>query len=148
MEAVLLMGVQAAGKSSFYQKNFFRTHLRINLDMLRTRRREQQIFDVCLASGQRFVIDNTNLTRSERARYVSAARASGFRTVGYYLQSQVEACLQRNRLRSGKECLPDRAILAAHRRLEIPTLAEGFDALFYVRIEGEEFTIEEWRHEV
>lgn len=30
MEAVLLIGVQATGKSSFYKERFFNTHIRIN----------------------------------------------------------------------------------------------------------------------
>jgi predicted kinase len=36
MEAVLLVGIQGAGKSTFYQQRFFDTHVRINLDMLKT----------------------------------------------------------------------------------------------------------------
>jgi len=38
MEAVIFVGLQAAGKSTFYRERFFDTHVRINLDMLRTRR--------------------------------------------------------------------------------------------------------------
>jgi hypothetical protein len=34
MEAVILTGIQAAGKSTFYQERFSGTHVRINLDML------------------------------------------------------------------------------------------------------------------
>ncbi|MBL8896636.1 MAG: ATP-binding protein, partial [Planctomycetes bacterium] len=33
MEAVLLIGIPASGKSSFYAERFASTHLRINLDM-------------------------------------------------------------------------------------------------------------------
>ena len=36
MEAVLFVGLQASGKSTFYRERFFRTHVRINLDMLKT----------------------------------------------------------------------------------------------------------------
>jgi predicted kinase len=49
MEIVILMGIPASGKSTFYQQRFSTTHLRINLDMLRTRRRECSLFDWCLA---------------------------------------------------------------------------------------------------
>jgi hypothetical protein len=48
MEAVIFIGLQAAGKSSFYLDRFFNTHIRINLDMLKTRHREQLIFQACL----------------------------------------------------------------------------------------------------
>ena len=33
MEMVLFVGIQATGKPSFYLERFFRTHVRINLDM-------------------------------------------------------------------------------------------------------------------
>jgi hypothetical protein len=35
MEAVLFVGNQATGKSGFYLERFFRTHVRINGDMLK-----------------------------------------------------------------------------------------------------------------
>ena len=41
MEAVILIGIQGAGKSTFYKDRFFNTHVRINLDMLKTRHREK-----------------------------------------------------------------------------------------------------------
>ncbi|HWE94100.1 MAG TPA: hypothetical protein VG269_09070 [Tepidisphaeraceae bacterium] len=39
MEAVIFCGVQGSGKSTFFRERFFDTHLRLNLDMLRTRHR-------------------------------------------------------------------------------------------------------------
>ena len=41
MELIIFIGLQAAGKSTFYKKNFSDIHIRINLDMLRTRHREK-----------------------------------------------------------------------------------------------------------
>jgi hypothetical protein len=38
METVLSIGVQGAGTTAFYRERFFDTHLRISLDMLRSRR--------------------------------------------------------------------------------------------------------------
>ena len=68
MEAVLFIGIQAAGKSTFYQQRFFKTHIRINLDMMKTRHRENRLLETCLAIKQPFVVDTTNPTRKERAR--------------------------------------------------------------------------------
>ena len=48
MEAVLFIGIQATGKSSFYLERFFRTHVRFNGDMLRTRHREELLVQACL----------------------------------------------------------------------------------------------------
>lgn len=74
MERVLFMGLQAVGKSTFYRTQFDRTHLRINLDMLKTRYRERRLFETCLDIRQRCVIDNTNPTPEDRARYSAPAR--------------------------------------------------------------------------
>jgi hypothetical protein len=38
-QAVIFVGMQASGKTSFYRQRFFETHLRISLDMARTRQR-------------------------------------------------------------------------------------------------------------
>jgi hypothetical protein len=48
MEAVLFVGNQATGKSSFYLERFFRAHVRINGDMLKTRHRENLLIKACL----------------------------------------------------------------------------------------------------
>ncbi len=55
MEAVLFIGIQATGKSSFYLERFSRTHVRINLDMLKTRHRETLLLKACLQGKIPFV---------------------------------------------------------------------------------------------
>ena len=41
MELILLIGIQASGKSTFFKRRYCDTHVRINLDMLKTRHREE-----------------------------------------------------------------------------------------------------------
>ena len=43
MEAVILVGIQAAGKSTFYRERFFGSYVQISLDLLRTRHRERSL---------------------------------------------------------------------------------------------------------
>jgi predicted kinase len=148
MECVVLIGVPASGKSTFFATRFAATHVRINLDMLRTRHREAELLATCLRVQQPFVVDNTNVTRIERARYLQAARAAGFRTAGYYLASRLADALPRNAARCGDARVPDVGVLDAAKRLELPARAEGFDALHYVRVEGGAFVVEDWRDEV
>ena len=74
MEAVLFMGIQGAGKSSYFRERFFSTHLRISMDLMKTRHREGRFLELCLESGMRFVVDNTNTTREERSRYILPAK--------------------------------------------------------------------------
>ena len=131
-EMILLIGLQGSGKSTFYRERFFTTHVRLNLDMLRTRRRETLLLDACLEGGTSLVIDNTNATIAARARYLTAARAAGFRCTGYFLDIPAAACLARNAARPPGQRVPPVAIYGTRKRLQPPIPQEGFDALFRV----------------
>lgn len=143
MEAVVFIGIPGSGKSSFYKERLFSTHVRISLDLLKTRRRERRFLEACLETGQKFVVDNTNPTVADRLRYIEAARAARYSVVGYYFQSSVEACLRRNSNRA--EWVPEVAILSIARKLELPTADEGFDTLSYVRLVDGRFVVEAWQ---
>jgi len=117
---------QASGKSTFYLHKFFNTHIRINLDMLRTRHREKLIFQACLAAKQSVVIDNTNPTRQDRGRYIEPAKSQAFSVHGYYMVTSLEGCLERNRIRADDLAVPEQAIRAIWKKMEKPRLDEGF----------------------
>ena len=149
MEAVIFIGIQGTGKSSFYWQKFFNTHVRINLDMLKTRHRFQLVLAACLQAGQPFVIDNTNVTKEVRAEFIAQSKAAGFRVVGYYFRSDIASALARNSGRVGSARVPDVGVLGTYNKLEIPQRDEGFDDLYYVRIDPEgNFQVEEWANEV
>ena len=145
MQAIIFCGIQASGKSTFYQQHFFHTHVRISLDLLRTRYRENLFLDACLRTQQRFVVDNTNPTAAERAKYVALAKAARYEVVGYYFSSAPREAVERNSLRMGKMKIPEKGIYGTLKRLEPPSYAEGFDQLYYVRIDGPgSFAVREW----
>ena len=144
MQAIIFTSIQASGKSTFYKEYFFKTHIRINLDMLKTRHREKLLVSACIEAKQPFVVDNTNATRETRARYIIPAKQAGFEIVGYYFQSRIDDALRRNETRTGKERIPDGGIHGTHSRLEIPSFDEGFAKLYYVRIENNGFVVEAW----
>jgi predicted kinase len=149
IEAVLLIGIQATGKSTFCRERFGNTHVRINLDTLKTRRREDALLSECLDARRPFIVDNTNVTSAERAKYISLARSRGFSVTGYYFESRIADALKRNAMRAGKECIPERGVLSAYAKLQLPTRNEGFEKLFYVQIgPNNTFVVEEWQDEV
>ena len=149
MQLVVFCGIQATGKSTYYQQHFFHSHVRISLDLLRTRHRERRLLQVCLETQMRCVIDNTNPTRAERAVYIEAARAAGFEVVGYFFQSVAADALLRNQERPLERQVPDKGIRATRNRLELPTRAEGFNQLYFVRAIGNQhFTLNEWQDEI
>lgn len=133
MECVIFIGAQATGKSTFCAARFAQTHLRLSLDMLRTRHREQILVQACLAAKQPFVVDNTNPTREERARYIGWAQAARFRVAGYWFEAPFDAMVARNAGRSGRARVPDVALRATLKKLQPPSFDEGFEALWRVR---------------
>ncbi len=144
MEMVLFIGIQASGKSSFYLERFYRTHVRINGDMLKTRRREELLIKACLEGKTPFVLDKMNLTRPHRAGYIAAARASGFKVRGYFFETDLGAALQRNARRDASQRVPQAGLRAANASLQQPSREEGFDDLFLVHMDGEGgFKVEE-----
>ncbi|TWT38983.1 AAA family ATPase [Blastopirellula retiformator] len=146
MEGILFIGLQASGKSSFYRERFFATHVRISLDLLRTRHRERRLMTACLETDQPLVIDNTNPTRDDRASYLGALKKARYSVVGYYFSSKIAECLVRNQQR--EHSIPEVGLLATAKRLELPTQEEGFDALWYVRLSERGFEVEEWNDEI
>jgi predicted kinase len=131
MEAVVFCGVQGSGKTSLYRDRFLETHVRISMDLLHTRRREEAFLALCLESGQRFVVDNTNPTPTDRRRYVEPARAAGFRVLGYLVEVDPAEALARNAERPARRRVHVAGVLGTGRRLVRPTLEEGFDELWH-----------------
>jgi predicted kinase len=117
--------------------------------MLKTRHREKLFLDACLQAKQSFVIDNTNPTKVNRQRYITSAKEYGFEVVGYYFQSKIEDCLQRNQFRLKGEKVPIAGVKATHAKLELPSYEEGFDKLYYVEPDNNgAFAVQEWNDEV
>ncbi len=145
MEAIIFVGIQASGKSTFYREYFFDTHIRINLDMLKTRHQENILFQACLEAKQPLVIDNTNPTLEERNKYIKLAKQYKFKIIGYYFQSSLEECKQRNEARTNKQKIPIIGLIGTYKKLILPTFAEGFDEVYTVEILTDySFKIKNW----
>lgn len=144
MEMIMLIGIPGSGKSSFCKENLFDTYLRISLDLLNTRNREWRLIALAFSLQQKMVVDNTNVTKAERAAYIAEAKRNKFSLTGYYFESRLEVCLQRNEARLGKGKINKVGVIAKHKALELPSYDEGFDKLYYVRLENGQFQINPW----
>ena len=140
----LMIGIQGSGKSTFCQE-YLPSFFRINLDTLKTRHREQLAIDECFKSGKNFVVDNTNPTIEERKKYILQAKKEGYKIIGYFLESKIKDCVERNNQRIGKACIPAKAIAATSNKLQLPSYDEGFDKLYFVKNNGFDMVIEDWR---
>lgn len=140
---VILMGLQGSGKSTFFAREFAdKGFEHISLDILKTRRKEAEVLQDCIDNNKDCVIDNTNPTKADRSRYIVPGKHCDFRVVGYFLQSKLGDCLERNERRERK--VPKKGILATFNKIETPSLQEGFDELNFVCIENGEFKISKW----
>ena len=134
MEAVIFSGVQASGKTAFYVERYLATHVRVSMDLMRTRHREHRFLETCLQTGQRFVVDNTNPTAAERRPYVEAALAAGYALIGCEFRTSAADALERNGRRVGKARIPVAGLLGTYKSLEPLQPAEGYATVLVVEI--------------
>jgi len=145
LEAVILIGIQGSGKSTFYRDHFLGSHVRISLDELKTRQRERSLLEACLGSGQAFVVDNTNVRAAERMAYIAAAKRKGYQVRGYFFDAALRDALRWNGGRTGAAKIPPAGIVGTFKRLERPSPAEGFDELYVVsRDDSDQFVVRLW----
>jgi predicted kinase len=149
VECVILIGLQGAGKTTFYRQRFATSHTHVSMDLFPNARRKAARVEAelvrALDAGRSVVIDNTNPTVAARAPWIQLARARGAEVIGYYVEATVREALARNRGREGKARIPDVGIFATAKRLQAPEQAEGFHRLYRVRLRDDgSFAVDEW----
>lgn len=142
MHAVILIGIQGSGKSTFYKEHFFNTHVRISLDLLKTRHREFVFLQTCYNTQMRFVVDNTNPTPYERARYIKESKEHKYKVSGFFFDTSLNDAVERNKFRKNNEFIPIKGIIATNKKLVKPEIIEGFDELYRVTIKDNRFLVD------
>src|SRR5712692_2447492 len=103
MEMIILMGLQASGKSTFFRMHFAATHDHVSKDLLRNNskpnKRQLQLVEAALQAGHSVVIDNTNPRVEERESLIRLGHTYGAEVIGYYFESAVSQCIVRNKQR-------------------------------------------------
>ena len=130
-ELVVFVGVQAAGKTTYYHDNFAATHVHVSKDLMKSARdkesRQRAQIAGALSEGRSVVVDNTNPTVYDRAPLIAIGREHGARVIAYYFEAPVRMAVARNQQREGKARVPNVAIFATQKRLVPPTIEEGFE---------------------
>jgi predicted kinase len=135
---VILIGLPGAGKTTFYRQRFAGTHAHLSRDAMTSRAQRSRLrlddLDRQLREGISVVVDDTNVTARDRAVIIARARAAGARVVGYFFDVATRAAVARNAQRTGSARVPNVAIFTSAKRLQRPSLSEGFDELHIVRV--------------
>jgi predicted kinase len=147
-ECVVFVGLPGSGKSTFFRRRLSTTHAHISKDLWPSVRNkathQERLLNERLGAGASVVVDNTNAAVNDRAPIIAVARKHGARIVGYFFDVPVKQAIAQNAQREGKSRVPTVAIHTIAKRLQPPTLDEGFDELYRVRPLGEfDFAVEQ-----
>jgi predicted kinase len=130
-ELIIFVGLQGAGKSTYYREHFAATHVHVSKDLMPNVRdkesRQRQQISQALTEGKSVVVDNTNPTPEVRAPLIALGRGLGARVIAVWMDTPVRTVIARNAAREGKARVPNPAIFATVKKLKAPELAEGFD---------------------
>lgn len=139
-QVVILIGLQASGKSTFYRQRLAATHVHVSKDNFRNarnrQRRQLQMIGAALAANRDVAVDNTNPSPGEWQPIIEAAKVHGARVVGCWFAPDLPASLARNAARPSETRVPAVGLYATIKRLRRPTPDDGFDALYTVAFDG------------
>jgi predicted kinase len=133
VECAILIGLPGAGKTTFYHAHLSGTHTLVSKDLFpnAASRQQRMLREIAAAleTGHSVAVDNTNPSRGDRAPIIELARRCGARVVAYHVRATTREAVARNEGRTGRGRVPKVAIFTVAKRLELPALDEGFDAM-------------------
>src|SRR5208337_77077 len=132
MELIISIGLPGSGKSTYYRKCLAKTHTQISKDLMNgstTKKSQMQseMITQSLTKGLNAVIDNTSVTAEIRKPLIELGHKLGAKVIAYYFPTSVKDCIARNALRAGRAKVPNVAIYTMAKKIQEPTLTEGFD---------------------
>lgn len=134
-----MVGLPGSGKST-YARRAYPAYCCVSKDAVPPSARDKQArqdaaLRAALAAGRSVLVDNTNVTRADRAAIVAIAREFAARVVAVHIEATTREAIARNEQRSGRAKVPKVAIFTCAKRLVPPTVDEGFDEIVTLRVQ-------------
>ena len=134
-EVILLVGPAATGKSLVAKKFEDHGYHRVNQDNLKTIEKCLEVAEDYLRNSQSICIDNTNITRSIRSRWINLAKAMNIKIKCVYMKTEKKIAMVLRELRLIDQTTKEEdkrkietVVMNTHfKQLEIPSMSEGFD---------------------
>jgi predicted kinase len=141
LDLAVLVGLQAAGKSTFYEQQLAGRYGLVSKDLFprgarNKQRRQLRLVAEALSAGESVAVDNTNPSPEEWEPLVTLGHAHGATATAYWFPPDLTGSLRRNAAREGRDRVPDVGIHATLKRLRRPSVSDGFDAVLEVRFDG------------
>ena len=135
----VLVGLQASGKTTFCQQVLGAGYVHVSKDNFPNARNRQarqlRLVREALAAGRDVVVDNTNPSPAEWQPLIEVARQGGANVVAYWFPPDLDGSMRRNAGRDGRSRVPEPGITATMAKMCRPGTADGFDAVFTVRLD-------------
>ncbi|MEV8593443.1 AAA family ATPase [Streptomyces sp. NPDC052013] len=136
-DVAVLVGLQASGKSTFYEQTLLGRYELVSKDLFprsarRRQERQMRLVEDALAAGRSVAVDNTNPSPAEWTPLITAAHAHRATVTAYWFPPDLRGSLVRNAVRPGRARVPDVGVHATAKRLRRPSRADGFDAVVEV----------------
>lgn len=146
LELVLLCGIPGSGKSTWRAVNLDATHVVVSKDRMprsaRKQVRQDRELRAALGAGRPAVLDNTNLTRADRAAAIAIAAEFSVPCRAVVVTAPIDVALARHAARAGEARVPDGIVCQMANRWEPPSIAEGLVEVTVVTSDGEKLIFE------
>lgn len=134
-EVILCIGLPGSGKSTFVKNKIIPCNYdHINQDTLKTLPKCLSALETSLKNQKNAVIDNTNLSKSNREKFTEICKKYGYTYRYFFFNTPKDICIHNNYLRNyitgGKvDVIPSIVYNMMNKKYEKPTSDEGYEEL-------------------
>lgn len=148
-ELIVCVGLPGSGKSFFVKQHLLPAgYVHVNRDILGTWQKCLALCEQSLPQGQSVVVDNTNVDKESRKRYIECAKEAGVSCRCFLFSTSLDHCRHNNEFRlligtdKAHATVNDMVMRMLNKKFVDPAKNEGFNSIvrihFYPRLQKKE----------